>query len=171
MVSRRLYRQSYLDSSHHMLSYSPSKFATRALMDVLFPFQVYLLSQSQEDIETKRTESLILKGYISALLRAHHHQDHHAYSRERCGSRSDGIAAGNSNRCFSPLCYEYALSGKLFFRSDGVASFGNRRIGSSLVQVADHLPNSSTVGLLPSFLGRSFLGPPVLWMAASLQPP
>ena len=51
-----------------MLSYSPSKFATRALVDVLFPFQVYLLSQSQDDIETKRTESLILKGYISALF-------------------------------------------------------------------------------------------------------
>lgn len=68
MVSRRFHLQSYLDSSHHTLSYSPSKFATKALVDVLFPYQVYLLSQSQDDIETKRTESLILKGYISALF-------------------------------------------------------------------------------------------------------
>ena len=37
-------------------------------MDVLFPYQIYLLSQSEDDIRGIRTESVILEGYIIDLF-------------------------------------------------------------------------------------------------------
>ena len=39
-------------------------------MEVLFPFQIYLFSQVQGDLENKRTETLILTRYLELVYRS-----------------------------------------------------------------------------------------------------
>ena len=41
--------------------------AQAARLKVLFPFQIYLFSQAQGDLECKRTETLILKEYLDLI--------------------------------------------------------------------------------------------------------
>lgn len=55
-------------SLRHASCFNPSKHCQRALQDVLFPYQIFLLSQSEDDIRCQRTESIILEGYILELL-------------------------------------------------------------------------------------------------------
>ena len=49
-------------------AYSPSTLSYLLLHSVLFPFQIYLLSQAVGDTSCQRTESLILEGYLMQLL-------------------------------------------------------------------------------------------------------
>ena len=49
-------------------AYSPSALSYLLLHSVLFPFQIYLLSQAVGDTSCQRTESLILEGYLMQLL-------------------------------------------------------------------------------------------------------
>ena len=58
----------YFENSNHTTTYSPSPQCRRYIEEVLFPFQVYLLSQAEGDIMGKRTESMILEGYVMQLL-------------------------------------------------------------------------------------------------------
>ena len=55
-------------SLRHSSPFDPSKHGYKALHEVLFPYQVFLLSQSEDDIRCQRTESVILEGYILELL-------------------------------------------------------------------------------------------------------
>ena len=59
---------SYFNSKKHTTSYVPSRVCHRLLHEVLFPFQIYLLSQAEGDTAGVRTESEILEGYLMQLL-------------------------------------------------------------------------------------------------------
>ena len=60
---------SFLQKRKKLVSaYSPSPLSHLLLHSVLFPFQVYLLSQAVGDTSCQRTESLILEGYLMQLL-------------------------------------------------------------------------------------------------------
>ena len=50
--------------------FTPSKESGRLLNEVLFPFQVYLLSQAEGDLTHSRTESIILEEYLKILFQA-----------------------------------------------------------------------------------------------------
>lgn len=50
--------------------FTPSKECSRILNEVLFPFQVYLLSQAEGDLTHSRTESVILEEYLKILFHA-----------------------------------------------------------------------------------------------------
>ena len=58
----------YFENTNHTTAYSPSPLCRRYMEEVLFPFQVYLLSQAEGDTTGKRTESMILEGYVMQLL-------------------------------------------------------------------------------------------------------
>ena len=59
---------SYLSGNKYSMSYIPSQLCYRLLHEVLFPFQIYLLSQAEGDTGGVRTESEILEGYLMQLL-------------------------------------------------------------------------------------------------------
>lgn len=52
----------------HGSCFCPSKTYSFYLHEVLFPFQLYLLSQTDGDATCQRTESVILEGYLMLLL-------------------------------------------------------------------------------------------------------
>ena len=58
----------YLCKPSHATCFLPSKVYALYLHDVLFPFQLYLLSQAEGDTTCQRTESVILEGYLMILL-------------------------------------------------------------------------------------------------------
>ena len=49
-------------------AYIPSSLSYLLLHSVLFPFQIYLISQAVGDTSCQRTESLILEGYLMQVL-------------------------------------------------------------------------------------------------------
>ena len=58
----------YLHSSKKTSCFHSSFIYKYILQTILYPFQIYLLSQAEDDISAQRSESLILEGYIMFLL-------------------------------------------------------------------------------------------------------
>ena len=58
----------FVSKPTHSACFVPSKTYRFYLHEVLFPFQLYLLSQADGDASCQRTESVILEGYLMLLL-------------------------------------------------------------------------------------------------------
>ena len=58
----------FVSKPTHGACFVPSKTYRFYLHEVLFPFQLYLLSQADGDASCQRTESVILEGYLMLLL-------------------------------------------------------------------------------------------------------
>lgn len=58
----------YLHASKKTSCFHSSFIYKYILQTILYPFQIYLLSQAEDDTSAQRTESLILEGYIMFLL-------------------------------------------------------------------------------------------------------
>lgn len=100
----------YLELSNHEDTYTASKSVDFILHSVLFPFQIYLLSQAEGDEAGERTESLILEGYLTHLVPICQRILDMVYSRIQTNPEEQPILFTSLESSFVDALFPYVLS-------------------------------------------------------------